>query len=129
MTPMDIQTWQPLSQLAKIRERVAHISQRAGWSPAADWFESDEDLVLVLDAPGLDLSSLDLTHDGNLVTIAASRESLSYGQRIHGERPQGGFSRMLELPQPVEPNSGVAQYRAGQLEVRFHKVGRTIDVG
>jgi HSP20 family molecular chaperone IbpA len=126
---MDIQTWQPLSQLAKIRERVAHISQRAGWSPAADWFESDEDLVLVLDAPGLDLSSLDLTHDGNLVTIAASRESLSYGQRIHGERPQGGFSRMLELPQPVEPNSGVAQYRAGQLEVRFHKVGRTIDVG
>ena len=36
---MEIKSWQPLSQLAKIRERVAQISQRSGWSPAADWFE------------------------------------------------------------------------------------------
>jgi HSP20 family protein len=126
---MDIQTWQPLSQLAKIRERVAQISHRAGWSPAADWFESDDDLMLVLDTPGLDLSSLDLAHDGNLITVAGTREEASYGERIHNERPSGGFSRTLELPKPVEPGSGVAQFRAGQLEVRFRKLGRTIDVG
>lgn len=126
---MDIQTWQPLSQLAKIRERVAQISHRAGWSPAADWFATDEDLLLVLDAPGLDLSMLDLTHDGNIVTIEGSRENLGYGERLHGERPMGGFSRKLELPHAVEAGSGVAQYRAGQLEVRFRRIGRTIDVG
>ncbi|MFN3267388.1 MAG: Hsp20/alpha crystallin family protein [Deinococcales bacterium] len=126
---MDIQTWQPLSQLAKIRERVSQISHRAGWSPAADWFASEEDLLLVLDAPGLDLSMLELSHDGNTITIEGSRENLDYGERLHGERPLGSFSRVFELPHPVETGSGVAQYRAGQLEVRFRRLGRTIDVG
>ncbi len=126
---MEIKSWQPLSQLAKIRERVAQISQRAGWSPAADWFESDDDLLLVLDAPGLEMSLLELTHDGTQLTIAGTREDQGYGERLHGERPLGSFGRLLEIPKAVELGSGVAQYRAGQLEIRFRKAGRTITVG
>ena len=125
---MEIQTWQPLSQLAKIRERVAQISQRAGWSPAADWFESEEDVLLVLDTPGLEMSLLELSHDGTQLTIAGTREDQGYGQRLHGERPLGSFQRTLEIPVSVELGSGVAQYRAGQLEIRFRKLGRTITV-
>ena len=125
---MEIKSWQPLSQLAKIRERVAQISQRSGWSPAADWFESDDALLLVLDAPGLDMSLLELNHDGNLLTITGTREDQGYGARLHGERPLGSFSRVLEIPVSVEPDSGVAQYRSGQLEIRFGKLGRTITI-
>jgi HSP20 family protein len=125
---MEIQSWQPLSQLAKIRERVAQISQRAGWSPAADWFESDDAVLLVVDTPGLDMSLLELNHDGNALTISGTREDQGYGARLHGERPLGSFSRLLEIPVPVEPDSGVAQYRAGQLEIRFLKLGRTITI-
>ncbi len=125
---MEIKSWQPLSQLAKIRERVAQVSQRAGWSPAADWFESDDAVLLVLDAPGLDMSLLELNHDGNVLSISGTREDQGYGARLHGERPLGSFVRTLEIPIMVEADSGVAQYRAGQLEVRFRKVGRTITV-
>jgi HSP20 family protein len=125
---MEIKSWQPLSQLAKIRERVAQVSQRAGWSPSADWFESEDAVLLVLDTPGLDMSLLELNHDGNVLSISGTREDQGYGARLHGERPLGSFMRTLEIPLPVEADSGVAQYRAGQLEVRFRKVGRTITV-
>jgi HSP20 family molecular chaperone IbpA len=85
-------------------------------------------VLLVLDAPGLDMSLLELNHDGNVLTISGTREDQGYGSRLHGERPLGSFSRVLEIPIVVEADSGVAQYRAGQLEVRFLKVGRTITV-
>ncbi len=125
---MELQSWQPLSQLAKIRERVAQISQRAGWSPSADWFESDDDLLLVLDAPGLDMNLLEIAHDGNMISVIGTREDQTFGTRLHGERALGSFQRNLEIPLAVEAGSVVAQYRAGQLEIRFRKLGRTITV-
>jgi HSP20 family protein len=125
---MELQTWKPLAQLAKIRERVTQISQSAGWRPAADWYESSEDLVLVLDAPGLDMNHLEIAHDGQRIAVSGNREEQRYGEIKVTERPQGNFQRDLEIPIEVEPGSGVAQYRAGQLEIRFRKLVNTITV-
>ena len=126
---MDLQTWQPLTQLAKIRERVTQISSSAGWRPAADWYESDADLLLVMDAPGLEISTLEIAHDGQRIAVSGGREAQRYGSALHSERPTGHFQRELEIPVAVEPGSAVAQYRAGQLEIRFRKLGDTITVG
>jgi HSP20 family protein len=125
---MELQTWQPLAQLAKLRERVTQVSRVAGWRPAADWFETDKDLVLVLDAPGLDMQHLEIAHDAQTIAISGEREAQQYGQLRQSERPQGVFQREFEIPVAVEPGSAVAQYRAGQLEVRFRKLGDTITV-
>jgi HSP20 family molecular chaperone IbpA len=125
---MELQTWQPLAQLAKIRERVTQISHAAGWRPATDWFENAEDLVLVMDAPGLDMNGLEIAHDGQRIVISGSREQQRYGEIKVTERPGGTFQRDLEIPLQVEPGSGVAQYRAGQLEIRFRKLVNTITV-
>lgn len=125
---MDLQTWQPLSQLAKIRERVTQISQSAGWRPASDWYESGSDLLLVMDAPGLEITTLEIAHDGQRIAVSGGREAQRYGTPLHSERPNGHFQRELEIPVAVEPGSAVAQYRAGQLEIRFRKLGDTITV-
>ena len=126
---MDLQTWKPIDQLAKIRDRIEKLTQATGaWTPAGDWFESDDDLVLVLDAPGLDINSLELAHDGSQIDIRGSRENQSYGTGLSFERPMGSFERSFELPRAVEAGSAVAQYRAGQLEVRFAKLSRTITI-
>jgi HSP20 family molecular chaperone IbpA len=125
---MELQTWQPLAQLAKIRERVTQISQVAGWRPATDWFETTDDLVLVMDAPGLDMNQLEIAHDGQRIVVSGQREEQRYGDIKVTERPRGTFSRDLEIPLQVEPGSGVAQYRAGQLEIRFRKLRNTITV-
>lgn len=125
---MDIQTWKPLSELAGVRERIEKLKGTTTWTPAADWYETDDDLILVLDAPGVDPSSLEIAHDGDDLTVAGTREQQEYGQARVSERPQGTFQRALRVPEPVEPGSAVAQYRAGQLEVRFSKMNRTITV-
>ena len=126
---MDLQSWKPIEQHGKIRERIEKLSQGGGaWSPAADWFESDDDLILVLDAPGLDINKLEIAHDGNQLEIRGSRESQNYGTALKLERPNGNFERAIEIPQAVEAGSAVAQYRAGQLEIRFAKLSRTITI-
>lgn len=125
---MDLQTWKPLAELAGVRERIEKLKGTGGWIPAADWYETDDDLLLVLDAPGVDPSSFEIAHDGDDLTVAGTREQHEYGQARVSERPQGTFQRALRVPEPVEPGSAVAQYRAGQLEVRFSKMNRTITV-
>lgn len=125
---MDLQTWKPLAELAGVRERIEKLKGSSTWTPAADWFETDDDLILVLDAPGIDPASLEIAHDGDDITLAGTRETQEYGQPRVSERPQGTFQRTLHVPEPVEPGSAVAQYRAGQLEVRFSKMNRTITV-
>jgi HSP20 family protein len=128
MASMELQSWQPLAQLAKIRERVSQVSQIAGWRPASDWFETEEDLVLVMDAPGLDMTHLEIAHDGQRLVVSGEREPQRYGEARLSERPKGSFQRDLEIPTTVEPGSAVAQYRAGQLEIRFRKLVNTITV-
>jgi HSP20 family protein len=116
-----------LAELDGIRARIARLAHGV-WQPAADWFESDDDLVLVIDAPGIDARSIAMSHDGQEITIAAQREASHYGQSRSTERPQGGFQRSMRIPEPVEPGSAAAQYRLGQIEVHFRKLGRTITV-
>jgi HSP20 family protein len=116
-----------MAELDGIRARIARLAGGV-WQPAADWFESDEDLILVIDAPGIDARSIEMSHDGQEITIAAEREASHYGQSRSTERPQGGFQRTMRIPEPVEPGSAAAQYRLGQIEVHFRKLSRTITV-
>jgi HSP20 family protein len=126
---MDLDTWKPINQLSKIRERIEKLGTGTGiWTPAADWFESDDDLILVLDAPGIDMNTLEISHDGELVKVRGGRENQSYGTGLKLERPLGAFERELEIPLAVQADSAVAQYRAGQLEIRFAKLSRTITI-
>ena len=126
---MELETWKPINQLSKIRERIEKLGTGTGiWSPAADWFESDDDLILVLDAPGIDMQTLEIAHDGSQVSIRGQRENQRYGTGLTLERPMGAFERELELPLAVQADSAVAQYRVGQLELRFSKLARTITI-
>ena len=126
---MDLQTWKPLSEIASIRERIEKLSGGVGvWQPAADWYGTDEDVILVMDAPGVNPDSLEIAHEGDRLVVAGEREAQDYGEAMRTERPRGRFERTLEPPEDLEPGSAVAQYRAGQLEVRFRKLGRTITV-
>lgn len=136
---MNIKRWQP-KELEKVREKVELLSDLskkganrflasgALWLPPADWFQTESDLVLVIDAPGIDPSSFELVHDGQEVVIAGRRLVENFGEPLQCERPVVGFERRFELPEEVEPGSAEAQYRLGLLEIRFRKLGNTITV-
>ena len=125
----ELRRWTPLGELDVIRERVARLAGgESPWTPPADWFETDEDLILVLDAPGVDPDSLELAHDGEEIVVAGARADEPWGEPLVRERPRGAFQRAIRVPVAVVDGSAEAQYRAGQLEVRFKKLLRTITV-
>lgn len=125
----ELQRWTPLGELDVIRERVAQLAAGTSlWNPPVDWFETDEDLVLVVDAPGADPDRFELAHDGDEVVVAGARAALPWGEPVQRERPAGTFQRAVRVPATIVEGSAEAQYRAGLLEVRFKKLVRTITV-
>lgn len=94
------------------------------WIPAMDLVETDEDLVLRADLPGLDRDDVDIEVKDNVLTVSGERraEHEEQGEGFHRvERSFGRFTRSLGLPQGVSPENVRASFDRGVLEVRVPK--------
>jgi HSP20 family protein len=94
------------------------------WIPPMDLTETDSELVLRADLPGLDEENLDIEIKDNALTISGTREA-EHEDRKEGyhrvERAFGRFSRSLDLPEGVDANAVSANFDRGVLEVRIPK--------
>jgi HSP20 family protein len=94
------------------------------WIPAMDLVETDEELVLRADLPGLDRSDIEIEVKDNTLTVAGERkaEHEKKGEGFHRvERASGRFSRSLDLPRGIDADSVSANFERGVLEVRIPK--------
>lgn len=94
------------------------------WIPAMDLVETDEDLVLRADLPGLDRDDIEIEVKDNTLTVSGERkgEHEEKGEGFYRvERAFGRFSRSLDLPQGIEPGAVRASFDRGVLEVRIPK--------
>ena len=94
------------------------------WLPAVDVWETDSELVLSFDLPGIPEDQIDVELDDNVLTVTGQRERQQEqsGDRFYRfERRFGTFSRSVTLPQGVDENSIKADYSNGVLEVRVPK--------
>ncbi len=94
------------------------------WIPAMDLVETDEDLVLRADLPGLDRDDIEIEVKDNTLTVSGERKS-EHEEKGEGfyrvERAFGSFSRSLDLPRGIEPSGVRASFDKGVLEVRIPK--------
>ena len=72
--------------------------------------------------PGIDVSSLDVTIERNVLKISGTRPSAvpnrdAKVQLYSNERPEGRFSRAVSLPDDVDPLKVEAKYRDGILRI------------
>lgn len=119
-----------LNDLMQLREQVETLTAGGLWEPAADWLETDDQLLLMLDAPGTEASGLDLSVDGDSLTVRGRRvDGELPGQLIERGRPGPVFERRLRFPREVVAGSGEASLRAGVLTIRFEKRHKTIEHG
>ncbi|MBB6096734.1 HSP20 family protein [Deinobacterium chartae] len=119
-----------LNTLMKLRQEVENLEVGGPWSPAADWLETDTHLILLMDLPGVDPESLEVEESEEGLTLAGAREQLDLeGEVLGRERPQGSFTRSLELPREIVPGSGEARLRNGVLVLRLEKRHKTINAG
>ncbi len=119
-----------INSLMQLRQEVESLASGATWVPAADWIETNTELVLIMDVPGVTAEALELEQEDGHVTIRGSRpDPEEEGIALQTERPRGGFARILSLPVEITPGSGQAKIQAGVLVVRFDKRHKIIDQG
>lgn len=107
---------------------------RGGMMPL-DAFEKDGMYTLRFDIPGVDPDSVDLTVEGNLLTVTADRprEETEGATWLLRERPSGTHRREVRLGDRLDTSSVEAGYDNGVLtvsipmrpEARPHKVSIT----
>jgi len=80
-----------------------------------DVHESDSEVRVVADIPGVDKDAIDLKCDGTTLHLEAASDSREYRER-------------LSLPSPVDEHSARATYNNGVLEVIFDRQNESTSI-
>lgn len=94
------------------------------WTPGVDIYETENELVLKVDVPGVNQKDIDIRLENGTLTIKGERqfENKSEGQGYHRiERSYGSFARSFALPETVDPDKIRAEYKDGVLTVLVGK--------
>jgi len=88
-----------------------------GSFPPVNIFQKGEDLVAVVELPGIDKNDLEIEAKENTIRIRG-RKAIAYGEQasVHRrERISGVFDRTLSVPIRIKPDGVRAEYRDGVL--------------
>jgi HSP20 family protein len=97
------------------------------WLPSVDVVETEEQVLVCVDLPGVDPDKVEILLTGNMLTIRgdAPAESLPKGATRHRhERATGSFSRSIPLPAAVDPEKVSAEAKHGVLTITLAKEER-----
>ena len=88
-----------------------------GSFPPTNIFQKGEDLVAIVELPGVDKNDLEIEAKENTIRIRG-KKTIAYGEQasVHRrERVSGVFDRTLSVPIRIEPDRIKAEYRDGIL--------------
>jgi HSP20 family protein len=94
------------------------------WNPSVDIFETDNDVVVKAELPGMDPKSIDVRLENNVLLLKGERrfEKETKEENYHRvEREYGSFSRAFSLPMAVKEEKITAQYKDGILKIILPK--------
>jgi len=122
---MAIERWRPFGVLTE-REPFRDIQSEVNrlWMPVVDMYETNDDLVLDFEIPGVREKDISLSITGDLLTVRGERQfrqELKDDHTYYIERAYGKFERSVQLPMPVQAGRVTATFRDGVLEVRLPK--------
>lgn len=104
-----------------------------GSYPLINVGETEKNVLVFAFAPGIRAEDLDVSVQNNLLTIRGKREAAEDNGKGNGaprtfhrrERFRGNFSRVVSLPDTVDPDSVNARFRHGVLTVTIDKRAET----
>jgi HSP20 family protein len=144
---MTVFRWNSLQDLFAIQEKVNRLFEEtihrsefpddgidaALWSPAADVFESADEIILNIELPGVRLDDVRLEALDGKIRVSGHRradDGVEPRHFVRMERIYGNFSRDFPVPVSLDPSMIKATLRAGVLRVVAPKVdqGQAIPV-
>jgi len=134
---MPVAKLDPYREMAAIKERMNRLFEAAmgraefgpegggvAWTPPADMFETDDEVVVCVELPGVPREAIDVRVAGNTLVLEGQRpmEKGFKEEAYHRvERSYGPFVRRFSLPAAVSVEKVGAAFERGVLVVRLPK--------
>ncbi len=130
--------WSPFTQMSTLWDEMNDLfEQRFGgrslmrplsgmtrWAPSVDMYETDDEIVVKANVPGMSKEDLEVTVTEEAITISGetqAEEEVKGENYMRRERRYGKFTRRLPLPGAVHLDEAKAKFTDGILEVRVPK--------
>jgi HSP20 family protein len=132
---MALVRWEPTREVDTLQNEVnrvfdaffgggANATRTRRWVPAMDLVETDDQLVLKADLPGLTSNDVNIEVKDGVLTVSGERRA-EHEEKSEGlyrvERAFGHFSRSMSLPDGIDAEKIAADFHDGVLEVRIPK--------
>jgi len=96
-----------------------------GWKPLTDVYETEEEVVIIIDIAGISVNDIRLTLQGQRILIVRGiRRERSEDEKRHYHKMEidfGPFQCRIELPVRIDPDRAKRAYLQGFLELRLPK--------
>ena len=92
------------------------VAPATDWTPRVDTFVKDDTLVVRADLPGVDPKEVDISLEGNVLTVSGERKA-EHEDADYREVSYGRFERRIRVPNGTDAEKITAKYTNGVLEV------------
>ena len=99
-------------------------SYGADWRPVVDVAETENDIIIKAEIPGIDPKDIDVSITGDKLTLKGEKkeEKENTGKCYHRvESSYGSFKRVITLPASVDVDKVAAESKNGILEITLAK--------
>jgi HSP20 family protein len=126
--------WQPFQEIETLRRQMAQMfDELAGsdrqsamsWKPAIELQDTEENLVLRAEIPGVDGKDIDVQVTREAVAISGEHRFEQQNQQqgfFRSEFRYGNFQRVIPLPLPIQNEQAKADFKNGILTLTLPKV-------
>lgn len=113
---------------AQLPDGVERTHEGRQFLPLSDIYETENEVVVRADMPGVSADRIDVTLERNVLTIRGRAESVApEGHDLaYAEYEVGDFSRSFTLSEQVDRDAIEAQMKDGVLTLTLPKAGPTI---
>jgi HSP20 family protein len=134
---MAVVRWDPFRDLGLLQDRMNRLFDDAGrgwraeepaattsWSPSVDIFETEGEIVVKAELPGMDRKDIALHLENNVLSLRGERRFVkeTKEENYHRiERSYGNFSRSFSIPATVDEEKIRADYKDGVLKIILPK--------
>lgn len=134
---MELVRWRPRTRLPIVQDDIDRAFDRlmrqwaspvsfseAGWNPSVDVIETDDEIVVKAEIPGVSMDDIDLTVENNRMILSGEKKQ-EHEEKDDNyylmERSYGSFRRIFVLPAQADAERVVASYEDGLLTVTVPK--------
>ncbi len=129
--------WTPSTDLSRLQRSMNRLfdsffgeegsgeTSSLTWAPTVDVAETDGEIKLVADIPGMEQKDINVSVKDNTLILKGERKEEKKDEKANyyrNERTYGSFSRSFSLPSMVDVDKVKADYENGVLTITMPKV-------